>query len=91
MQAEVAGGEMQKSSGQSGGLRNILLLAVGIYLAGAVCLSFLRVRKRELAVLGELQWGVFKPSSNKQLIPIREVAYFRASAAPKPATADLAK
>ncbi|MGE0092938.1 MAG: phosphonate ABC transporter substrate-binding protein [Alphaproteobacteria bacterium] len=33
--------------------------------------------KRELAVLGELQWGVFKPSSNKQLIPIREVAYFR--------------
>jgi phosphonate transport system substrate-binding protein len=33
--------------------------------------------KRELAVLGELQWGVFRPSSNKQLIPIREVAYFR--------------
>lgn len=33
--------------------------------------------KREQAVLGELQWGVFRPSSNKQLIPIREVAYFR--------------
>jgi phosphonate transport system substrate-binding protein len=27
--------------------------------------------------LRELQWGLFKPSSNKQLIPIREVALFR--------------
>ena len=32
---------------------------------------------RELQVLGELQWGVFRPSSNKQLIPIREVALYR--------------
>jgi len=33
--------------------------------------------KRQVAVLRELQWGLFKPSSNKQLLPIREVALFR--------------
>jgi phosphonate transport system substrate-binding protein len=32
---------------------------------------------REVLVLANLQWGFFKPSSNKQLIPIREVALFR--------------
>jgi phosphonate transport system substrate-binding protein len=33
--------------------------------------------QRQVLVLRELQWGLFKPSSNKQLIPIREVALFR--------------
>jgi phosphonate transport system substrate-binding protein len=32
---------------------------------------------REVQVLANLQWGFFKPSSNKQLIPVREVALFR--------------
>lgn len=34
--------------------------------------------QRETQILANLQWGTFKPSSNKQLIPIREVALFRA-------------
>jgi phosphonate transport system substrate-binding protein len=33
--------------------------------------------QRELDVLANLQWGRFKESNNKQLIPIREVALFR--------------
>lgn len=33
--------------------------------------------QRQAAVLHDLQWGLFKPSSNKQLIPLREVGLFR--------------
>jgi len=33
--------------------------------------------ERQKKVLLNLQWGLFKPSSNKQLLPIREVALFR--------------
>ncbi|HEX9463774.1 MAG TPA: phosphonate ABC transporter substrate-binding protein [Alphaproteobacteria bacterium] len=33
--------------------------------------------ERQVQVLKNLQWGLFKASSNKQLIPIREVALFR--------------
>lgn len=33
--------------------------------------------QRQVAVLKNLQWGLFKESSNRQLIPIREVALFR--------------
>jgi phosphonate transport system substrate-binding protein len=33
--------------------------------------------QRQVAVLRDLQWGQFKPSSNKQLIPVREVGLFR--------------
>jgi phosphonate transport system substrate-binding protein len=33
--------------------------------------------KQELAVLRKLQWAPFRESSNKQLIPIRELALFR--------------
>lgn len=33
--------------------------------------------QRQVAVLHDLQWGLFKPSSNKQLIPLREVGLFR--------------
>lgn len=33
--------------------------------------------ERQVTVLKNLQWGVFKPSTNKQLIPVREVALFR--------------
>jgi phosphonate transport system substrate-binding protein len=33
--------------------------------------------QRQVTVLKNLQWGLFKESSNKQLIPIREVALFR--------------
>jgi phosphonate transport system substrate-binding protein len=33
--------------------------------------------QRQVAVLKNLQWGLFKESTNKQLIPIREVALFR--------------
>jgi len=32
---------------------------------------------RQVEVLKNLQWGLFKPSTNKQLIPVREVALFR--------------
>ncbi|MFN3401604.1 MAG: phosphonate ABC transporter substrate-binding protein [Ferrovibrio sp.] len=32
---------------------------------------------RETKVLADLQWGAFKESSNKQLIPIRQLALFR--------------
>jgi phosphonate transport system substrate-binding protein len=35
------------------------------------------VQKQELAVLNKLQWAPFKESSNKQLIPFRELALFR--------------
>lgn len=33
--------------------------------------------ERQVEVLKSLQWGLFKPSSNKQLIPLREVGLFR--------------
>jgi phosphonate transport system substrate-binding protein len=33
--------------------------------------------QRQVAVLQSLQWGLFKRSSNKQLIPLREVGLFR--------------